>query len=274
MAKRDKTTNEIKDLLAERRRIEQWLERLRMAADKTPADVRARVESDYQKRLDKVNAKLQRFVDQIEEALEAHRTTFEGLKRQEEAKSKELAEAELRHAVGEFDEDTWRTKKSGILEELVTIREGLGDAEEEIEELEGVLAALEDQGEPDGDVEDAEEEELPPVEVPAPKSKGGGRGKKSQTAFTDELEFLKSVTEDEEQGPAAARATGMVDAILDEDELTGAGVGGAASVEKEAAGKTPQAGSVDRTLKCGECGAMNLPTEWYCERCGAELAAL
>jgi hypothetical protein len=29
-----------------------------------------------------------------------------------------------------------------------------------------------------------------------------------------------------------------------------------------------------KTLKCGECGAMNYPTEWYCERCGAELASL
>lgn len=29
-----------------------------------------------------------------------------------------------------------------------------------------------------------------------------------------------------------------------------------------------------KTLKCQECGTMNYPTEWYCERCGAELAAL
>ena len=29
-----------------------------------------------------------------------------------------------------------------------------------------------------------------------------------------------------------------------------------------------------KTLKCGECGAMNYATEWYCERCGAELSAL
>ena len=29
-----------------------------------------------------------------------------------------------------------------------------------------------------------------------------------------------------------------------------------------------------KTLKCGECGIMNYPTEWYCERCGAELAAV
>ncbi len=29
-----------------------------------------------------------------------------------------------------------------------------------------------------------------------------------------------------------------------------------------------------KTLKCGECGTLNRPTEWYCEQCGAELAAL
>jgi len=29
-----------------------------------------------------------------------------------------------------------------------------------------------------------------------------------------------------------------------------------------------------KTLKCRECGTMNDPTEWYCERCGAELSAM
>ena len=29
-----------------------------------------------------------------------------------------------------------------------------------------------------------------------------------------------------------------------------------------------------KTLKCRECNTMNYPTEWYCERCGAELAAV
>jgi hypothetical protein len=29
-----------------------------------------------------------------------------------------------------------------------------------------------------------------------------------------------------------------------------------------------------KTLKCHECSTMNYPTEWYCERCGAELAAV
>jgi hypothetical protein len=65
----------------------------------------------------------------------------------------------------------------------------------------------------------------------------------------DELAFLKSVTEEPRrpapkgEPPAAAAVSG--------DKGTGA-----------------------RTLRCGECGAMNRPTEWYCEKCGAELAAL
>lgn len=29
-----------------------------------------------------------------------------------------------------------------------------------------------------------------------------------------------------------------------------------------------------RTLRCAECGAMNRPLEWYCEKCGAELSGM
>lgn len=37
---------------------------------------------------------------------------------------------------------------------------------------------------------------------------------------------------------------------------------------------TPRTSQAIKTLKCSECGSMNYPTEWYCERCGGELAAL
>jgi hypothetical protein len=37
---------------------------------------------------------------------------------------------------------------------------------------------------------------------------------------------------------------------------------------------TPRTSKAIKTLKCAECGSMNYPTEWYCERCGGELAAL
>ncbi|HVF39460.1 MAG TPA: hypothetical protein VM939_06120 [Gemmatimonadaceae bacterium] len=42
--------------------------------------------------------------------------------------------------------------------------------------------------------------------------------------------------------------------------------------------RTPKGGEprVDqaKTLKCPECGTPNYPTEWYCERCGGELATM
>lgn len=37
---------------------------------------------------------------------------------------------------------------------------------------------------------------------------------------------------------------------------------------------TPRTTQAVKTLKCSECGSFNYPTEWYCERCGGELAAL
>ena len=45
-------------------------------------------------------------------------------------------------------------------------------------------------------------------------------------------------------------------------------------VEAEKKDSAPRASKATKSLKCKECGTMNLPTEWYCERCGAELAAL
>jgi Rubredoxin-like zinc ribbon domain (DUF35_N) len=48
--------------------------------------------------------------------------------------------------------------------------------------------------------------------------------------------------------------------------------------EEEASGllgrPTPRTSQAIKTLKCQECGTLNFPTEWYCERCGGELAAL
>ncbi len=36
---------------------------------------------------------------------------------------------------------------------------------------------------------------------------------------------------------------------------------------------TPRTSEAIKSLKCQECGTLNFPTEWYCERCGGELAA-
>jgi hypothetical protein len=109
-----------------------------------------------------------------------------------------------------------------------------------------------------------------------PTEQGAGGGGK-----LDELAFLKSVTGNE--APAAATPTpkpGRASGGFTKPPAEPAAPP-APAVEPPAAKATAPAepkdrssGSGQKTLKCGECGTLNRPTEWYCERCGAELAAL
>jgi hypothetical protein len=291
--RKDKSTAEIQRLLEERRRIEQWLERLAMAADKTPAGVRERVQGDYRARLVAVVTELKGYADDLRTAQAEQQSRRDDLKRQERQATEELAEAELRHAVGEFAEPEWQSKKGAILERLIGIREGLGDTEEEIGEFEAVMSELEAaprRAEVRSPKAAAAPPQPPPPPTPRPAvpeprvSLGADLGLRDlgsgprpapaadsakaagqpQPAFGDELAFLKAVTEDRTHGPDSRRASGATRAIPDVEKLA----------DQQAVGQSRPSMMNQRTLKCAECGAMNLPTEWYCDRCGAELATL
>jgi hypothetical protein len=105
-------------------------------------------------------------------------------------------------------------------------------------------------------------------------------------AGVDELAFLKSVSEDEKAGPSPRRASGGVPRPAEalgppSPSATTPPPLTTAAHTLEPSGPTaadmqgrPSSSTAQRTLKCGECGTMNRPTEWYCERCGAELADL
>ncbi len=76
--------------------------------------------------------------------------------------------------------------------------------------------------------------------APAPEpGPDAGSGDATRDPF-DDLAFLRSVIDPATQGSGVRNPTGT----------------------------EPQ-----KTLRCTECGTMNFPTEWYCERCGGELAA-
>lgn len=81
----------------------------------------------------------------------------------------------------------------------------------------------------------------------------------------DEMAFLKSVSEEEPSRLGNRRPT---------SPATGSSTATAAPKTPEPAATSKAASGVAKTLKCGECGTLNRPTEWYCERCGAELAGV
>lgn len=262
----------------EKRQIERWLRRLDMATDKTPAHVRAKVQTDYGRRLEAILEELQGYRGDLDAALRKHRDARDALQQQESDAEESLAEAELRHSVGEYDEGKWETIRAEITESLVKIREDLAATQKEIGSLEEVLDAIDASpaGEPEeppapepapeleGVEELAELEELPELEEAAA---GGGSGDKSgRGEGFDEMAFLKAVISGDRsaesltsKGPGTSGPRPAV------------GAGGAKSADPR---HGPTKGTDKKTVKCADCGTLNLPTEWYCENCGAELTAL
>ena len=105
-----------------------------------------------------------------------------------------------------------------------------------------------------------------------------GKGPESPTEpgeKLDELAFLKSVTDAESLSSAAGRtrASGSHPKPVVES-TTPVEPKPAAPPAPESKERNSGHASAPKTLKCGECGTLNRPTEWYCERCGAELATL
>jgi len=264
-----KSTAAIQRLLEERRQYEAWLARLDAAGDATPTSVRTRVKADYQARLIQVTDELKVHAEAARQMVLQRREFRAELQRKETQAAERLSETELRHAVGEYDEAQWSQVHKDALAELVSVREELQSIDADIAQLEELVRLVQHKAaaRPAG-----EKPRVGPPPKPRPEAAGEPRFEKK--APVDELAFLKSVTEDEKgAAPSPRRASGsQYQPVIPGDPPRGAPM---------SAHATPTAQTNDepdpeqeRTLKCKECGRMNLPTEWYCEGCGAELAAL
>ena len=280
MAKQSKTsTVAIQNLLEEKRQIERWLRRLDMASDKTPSHVKTKVQGDYARRRDAILEELQGYRDELNSGLQRRRVVRDDLAKKEEDATESLAEAELRHTVGEYDADKWSTIRAEILESLVKIREELKVEQVEITNLEEVLDAIDGSAGGEGEADVEEEPEQTDVEAPAPEvarneKPEGARAPGSKSRGTDEMAFLRSVIS------GARSATGLsgkrteednLAEIAEKDQADQLGTAGVGPVHET---PPPAKGSSRKSVKCTDCGTLNLPTEWYCEKCGAELTAL
>ena len=355
----------VEQLLAERDALHGWLQRLDAATVAASAVVRERVRRDYQQQLDRVADDLRTHADAIAEKLAEDQAEHDELSGRTEASREQLAEVELRHAVGEFSPERYQADRTRHLSDIETFELSLAAVGGRIQRMGDVLALVRRAPPTSGQaVTDAPAQappemsilELAPAESPAPGSAGSGEAIASVEVMVtaDAVDIDQVLPEDEtdrilsifsasterqpegagesspttpspglpEFGPLSFRPAGTApprepaliglpadspprfvrpgDRLPASPPARSAGLSATASVstpppvavpeapapvkagqgifseEIVASGPTPPVPTmpVGRTLRCGECGAMNRPLEWYCEKCGAELSAV
>jgi hypothetical protein len=287
MAKTPDTDVTIEALLEQRTQYEEWLAKLDGSGDKAPPAVRQRIRGDYEARLQAVMEQLRGRGSAISEELERHHASQAELDRQRRAAEEALAESEVRHSVGEYTEDEWRRVSDQSRREIEQLRGQLRSIGAEITRLtqvQGLIAAPRG-AQPAAMPRPAAKPEVieqapmvthvadPMADPAAPPPRTAPTPPAPQVeplgAEVDELTFLKSVSDEEPR--AAPRRTAA---------------GGSSSTATSAPPRAPDvqaatqapsgkaAAAVAKTLKCADCGTLNRATEWYCERCGAELAGV
>ena len=342
---RDVSIDDVRTLVAERQRYDDWLAALEAKRSDTPVRVFERVHGDYSARRIGVIEKLREHVGALAALGDDLEGRIEDLESQLASHEDERAEAMLRTAVGEYDGERWETvrqeveasisqladKRAALLTEVDDVRTLLSSARSEPPQMAAVTdepiadAVVESAPvEPESmDVPDAEAmptvvhvvelsqagaEEVDPAHSAASDDLDG-------TDFDDALALFSPTGRSPEIHPTPlhGRTVDMLDglepaepaaerAAEPQSTATAADLGRAPlaqpsesealaesardrfddlaflrSVTDPATQNSPTragaAGDQQKTLRCTECGTMNFPTEWYCERCGGELAA-
>jgi len=276
-----KSTAIIQRLLEERRQYEAWIVRLNSSADATPGNVRARVREDYEARLAAVMEELKAHAESARLAIQEKRGMRGELQKKEALVAEKLTETELRHSVGEYDESQWDQVHQDVLAELVSVREDLQSVEADIQKLEELDALVRNRPAPRA--APAPPQHPPqPAPLPPPLSRLEPEPEPQKAAQVDELEFIKSVTEDDTgAAPSPRRASGaQFQPLIPSDPPRAAVPPSQRAANPVPAPIVPEPSAAPddeeaaRTLRCKACGTMNSPTEWYCGQCGAELAAV
>jgi len=274
-------------LMAERQKYEKWLRDLDAKRGSTPPKVFERVHGDYVDRLEEVMSGLRQHTAALQEHARGLMVRLKELEVSEEEIVEEQSENQLRAQVGELSQDDWEAGKKKATRMIAKFKEDQEQIADDLNQIREILADA--AGQPT---------DTPPQGMP-----------RTSTDF-DELAFLKSVVGQptprssasrpmvRDPEPAAAAPPPapppppekppeppkrkdpevLIEPPKPQEQLTGK-AGTSESTQKvvvlsdqPSAIRTSAVNEQPKTLKCPECGTMNLATEWYCERCGAELA--
>jgi len=268
-------------LLKERQRYEEWLAALEAKRATTSESVYQRVQADYQTRFREVSSKLAERAGDLRESIDALTLKLEDVTHQETQQREARQEAELRAAVGEYTDKQWKEIGGAWDKELSRLGKEKSALDAQLAELTRIFALS------------IKEKQSAAAAFERPGSEDGSRAPISPVVprpAIPELPTLNPPSRVEPTAPARAQvpppaAPTQGRSPFDQFPVLRPGGGSASPPSSTTAIATPPAvpksgGGQDprseqhKTLKCPECGAANYPTEWYCERCGGELATM
>jgi TolA-binding protein len=279
-------------LLKERQRYEEWLAALEAKRTGTSDSVYQRVQADYQTRLREVSGKLAERAGELRENIDALTLKLEDVTRQETQQREARQEAELRAAVGEYTDKQWKEIGGAWDKELARLVKDKNALDAQLVELNRIFAlsikekqsaaAMERSGPqspavPDRSAsQDGARAPISPV-VPRPAI--------PEPPTLNPPSRIEPATAARTSAPTPSAPPGNSRSPFDEFPVLRPNPGPGAPPSGTTAVATPPSvpksgGPQDprseqhKTLKCPECGAANYPTEWYCERCGGELATM
>jgi outer membrane biosynthesis protein TonB len=284
----------LRALIAERQQYEQWLSTLEARREGTPEHVFERVQTDYKSRLDRVVGEIRGHAEELQLSISTLSSRLVEVAREEDTRREGLQEAELRAAVGEYEPGQWdqlRAEAEQALERIGADRKSLDD---QLGELRSIQKLSESGPQPEGSAGTAQ---APAVQAAAPQAPPSPPREASPPPAVERAPAPAAV---ESPPPPPAAVAAPVEPPVEKPRETPAQerlplaepVAQAASAAVNAtsrprSNKTPPGGmaaarakseaakpDAAKTLKCPECGTPNYPTEWYCERCGGELATV
>jgi hypothetical protein len=279
MAEKDPVSlDALNGLLKERQRYEEWLAALEDKRASTSDAVYQRVHADYQSRLREVSGKLAERAGELRENIDALTLRLDEVSRQETLQREARQEAELRAAVGEYTDKQWKEIGGAWDKELTRLVKEKSTIDAQLGELNRIFALS------------VKEKQL---EAGASGRPIGGDGVSRAPVSpvvprpaVPELPTLNPPSRPDQGSsgriPTPASPAGATRSPFDNFPVlrpatitppATTAVATPPSVPKSGGPHDPRA-EQHKTLKCPECGAANYPTEWYCERCGGELATM
>jgi hypothetical protein len=280
MAEREPVSlDALNGLLKERQRYEEWLAALEDKRANTPDSVYQRVQGDYQTRLREVSSKLAERAGELRENIDALTVKLEEITRQETQQREARQEAELRAAVGEYTDKQWKEIGGAWDKELARLLKDKNAVDAQLNELNRIfaLSVKEKQSEAAalarGSSGDGFRAPISPVlprpAVPEPPTLNPPSRVEQPAARTQNPSPPASPARSPfDQFPVLRPGGGS-----STPPQTTTAVATPPSVPKSGGANDPRS-EQHKTLKCPECGAANYPTEWYCERCGGDLATM